>query len=320
MSSITRTGWVALAAVVLLAAGCSDGGERTDSGNDALTQGKNSVATLTTACDSSKPFNAPVLVAGFDDRPIFSFRPSADETSAVLSVMNSGSEDLFFASRASTAAPFVIGSAITELNSPSAEYWPSLSADGEMIYFESDRPLTPGGPTHDRARIWAATRSSTTSAFGAPKVLHIFADSTNHEAAPYLHANGQALYFSSISRGTTNTFDLFVANLTDFGVVTSVEGVASTNVVGEENMPVVSSDERAMFFSRWIGTARDVFVVGRSSTGEPVGIAQQVVEVTSTNDDFPSAISTDGCRLYLISDRPVAGVQRHRVWVAEKPL
>ncbi len=267
-----------------------------------------------------KPFDAPVLVAGFDDRDVFSFRPSADELSATLSLQQEASgPDLFVASRATASDPFVIGAPVAELNTPSAEYWPTTSADGEMIFFESARPLDPGGPTNERARIWAATRTSAGAAFGPPTVLGIFREATAPETSPYLHAGGRSLYFASLARGGAGNLDLFVADITDFGVVTAVRNVTSANSSGEENMPVVSDDERALFFSRWAGTGRDVWVVGRSSTAEPFGVAQEVVEVSSIYDDFPTGISADACRLYFISNRPVGGIERHRVWMAEKP-
>jgi hypothetical protein len=200
--------------------------------------------------------------------------------------------DLFVASRATASDPFVIGAPIAELNTPSAEYWPTTSADGEMIFFESARP---------------------------PTVLGIFREATAPETSPYLHAGGRSLYFASLARGGAGNLDLFVADITDFGVVTAVRNVTSATSSGEENMPVVSDDERALLFSRWAGSGRDVWVVGRSSTAEPFGVAQEVVEVSSIYDDFPTGISADACRLYFISNRPVGGIERHRVWMAEKP-
>lgn len=320
MSSIDCAGWAVFAAAVICTTGCAASSEDTGEASRAL-DGMNdgAAASLTTACDLSKPFDPPVLVAGFDDRDVLSFRPSADELSAALSILNGPTgTDLYVASRATNADPFVIGAPIAELNTASDEYWPSLSADGKMMFFESDRPLVSGGPTHDSARIWTATRPSTTAAFGAPEQLGIFLGETP-EGAPYLHPNGSSLYFASAARGGAGQLDLFVADITDFGVVTAVRSLTAANSAAEENMPVPSNDERAVFFSRWVGSARDVWVVGRASASGAFGVAQEVVEVTTPDDEWPSAVSADACRLYFISDRAVAGTKRYRVWVAQKP-
>src|SRR5262249_47051877 len=97
--------------------------------------------------------------------------------------------------------------------------------------------------------------------------------------------------------------------------------ITSANSAREENMPTVTDDEREMFFSRY-GTdfERDIWVVARESASDPFGVPQKVVEASSSDDEFPSWVSPDSCRLYMISNRPIDGVTRYRVWVAEKPL
>lgn len=273
-------------------------------------------------CDLTKPFHAPVLVAGFDDRDVYSARLSANEATAYLSVASgvpSSGVDLYLASRATPSAPFIIGSPISELNGSEDEYWPSPSTDEKMIFFESAMPLTPGGARVPR--IWTATRPSASGSFRAPFVLGVFLVDSS-EAAPYFHPSGHRIYFASTARGGAGDFDLFAADVTDFGVVTGVRSITSANTSGEEMMPVASYDDRALFFTRPQGpgtSLRNVWVVGRSKTTDPFGIPQQVVEVSSIYDEYPSAVSPDGCRLYLISDRPIDGVQRYRVWVAQKP-
>jgi hypothetical protein len=191
---------------------------------------------------SEKPFDAPQPVPGLDDRDIYSARLSADETSALLAVASGqNGVDLYAASRASPSDPFVVGAPIAELDTAADEYWPSLGDDGKMIFFESGRSGV--------ARIWTASRPSADAAFGAPFVLGIFEVDGGPEAAPYLHPGGRSLYFSSLARGGKGDLDLFVAAITDFGVVTAVRSVDSANSALEENMPLVSYDERALFFS-----------------------------------------------------------------------
>jgi len=273
-------------------------------------------------------------VPGFDERDIYSARLSSDELSAVLSVQNGATGvDFFTASRTTTSDPFVIGAELAELDTPGDEYWPSLSADRLTIYFESARPmpLDDGGVSAPgTARIWEATRPTVDAPFGAPIVPGGFRVD-GLEAAPYLSPGGHTLYFSSSAFGGPGQLDLFVADINAYGVVTGFAPLPSSAV--EENMPVVTGDERTLFFSRnsTASAIRDIWVVGRQddfpaygvlSQTTPVAqdISQEVIEVNSVHDEFPSWISSDGCRLYFISNRPVGGTSRYRVWVAEKPM
>jgi hypothetical protein len=274
-------------------------------------------------CDRAKPYAAPTLVSGFDTRDVFSARLSADETSAVLALADGSNVELYAASRTTSADPFVIGDPLATVNTAADEYWPSLSADHRMMFFESGRNLVvPDGGTitNQQSRIWVATRTTAEGAFGAPTVLGLF-KVARPEGAPYLHPGGRALYFTSWARGGAGDADIFVADITEFGIITAFRNITSANGPGEENTPIVSDDERALFYSRYgSGTGRDIWVVGRATTEVGFGLAQEVVELTSPYDDFPSSISPDGCRLYFISNRPVGGVSRYRVWLAEKPM
>lgn len=306
--------------VALGAAGCFSDGEAVGTQRGSL-DGPSSVAA---ACDLSKPFESPRVVVGLDDRDIFSARLSADETSAVIAAKNGATgTDLLVATRATAADPFVIGAPIAELDSSADEYWPSLSADGETIFFESGRHLSGGGTGNEMARIWMATRSSGTGTFGTPIVLGAF-QVGKPEGAPYFHPGGHALYFTSLARGGAGNLDLFVADLTDFGVVTGVRPIKSANGPGVDHMPLPSYDERALFFARadegLDDDNRNIWVVGRASSDDEFGIPQAVVELNSTYDEFPSSLSTDACRIYFVSNRPDGGVQRYRIWVASKPL
>jgi hypothetical protein len=285
--------------------------------------GCNAQLVTEATCDRAKPYTTPTLVAGFDARDVFSARLSADETSAVLALADGTGVELHAASRTMIDDPFMIDDPLSTVTTAADEYWPSLSADHRMMFFESGRNLVvPDGGTiaNEQSRIWVATRTTAEGAFGAPTVLGLF-KVARPEGAPYLHPGGHSLYFTSWARGGAGDADIFVADITDFGVVTAFRNITSANGPGEENTPIVSDDERALFYSRYgSATGRDIWVVGRATTEVPFGLAQEVVELTSPFDDFPSSISPDGCRLYFISNRPFGGVSRYRVWLAEKPM
>jgi hypothetical protein len=326
-------GWGSIGPLVVLgAAGCLSGED--PSKNAGSIRGADEVSAApglsAPTCDTAKLFNPPVVVPGFDERDIYSARLSADELTAVLSVVNGATGvDFFTASRATTADPFVIGVELAELNTAGDEYWPTLSADRLTIYFESARPtpLDDGGP--GTPRIWEATRPAVDAPFGAPIVPTAFRVN-GLEAAPYLSPSGRTLYFSSSAFGGPGQLDLEVADINGYGVVTGFAPVPGSSPV-EENMPVITGDERTLYFARGGDpSTRDIWVVGRTDDFPAYGvlsgqvtplaqdIAQEVIELNSVHDEFPSWLSSDGCRLYFISNRPVGGVSRYRVWVAQK--
>lgn len=268
-------------------------------------------------CDRARPFLAPTQVLGLDDgRDVYSVRVSASETSAYLSIATGATSgvDMFVADRATTAAPFVYTRELTELRTNQDDYWPSPSDDGRTLFFETSAPLTPGGDLSPR--VWLATRGATTEPFGQPLVLGALLDGVTR-SAPYPAPLTRTLYFAAASVGTRPSIS--AADFTDFGVVTGFRQLVADSTA-DLNMPVATYDDRALFYSRENPSGeRDVWVVGRDSVEAPFGLPQRVVELSTSSDEYPASVSADGCRLYFISNRSVAGVARYRVWVAEKP-
>jgi WD40-like Beta Propeller Repeat len=325
------------ALIALGMAGCLDSGSNVGKSAGSLGGGDARsappVPLSTPTCDTTKLFSPPAPVPGFDGREIISGRVSSDELSAVVSVKNGATGyDFFNASRATTADPFVLGTELAELNTPGDEFWPTLSADGLTIHFESARPmpLDDGGVSAPGvARIWEATRPTVTAPFGAPIVPGFF-QVDQPEAAPSLGPGGRTLYFSSLARGKVGGLDLFVADVNAYGVVTGIAPLPSSPY--DDNMPIVTADQRALYFGRDTAiSGQDILVIGRQDDFPPFGvlsqsapvpqdIPQDVVELNTIYDEFPMSISTDACRLYFVSNRPVGGTSQYRVWLAEKPM
>jgi hypothetical protein len=78
---------------------------------------------------------ASVSIGGDDYDPSL----SADERVIVFGSTRSGNRDLWYATRASTAASFGAATALTTLNTGGADENPHLSSDGCTLYFSSDR-------------------------------------------------------------------------------------------------------------------------------------------------------------------------------------
>jgi hypothetical protein len=202
-----------------------------------------------------------------------------------------------------------------------------MTSDGLLLFFESSRSINKidGGYVNDRSRIWSTTRNSANPGvqFAEPYIQDIFkVDEALFEGSPFLHPDGKLLYFTSGGRaGNKGGLDIFVAQLGDFGAALSIAPVDAVDTVDSELMPVISRDNRVLYFARE-GLDRKILVSKRSSTAAPFESPSEVSEL-NVAWDWPSWLSDDQCRLYFVSTRPApndAGPSTpYRLWVAEHP-
>jgi Tol biopolymer transport system component len=108
-----------------------------------------------------------------------------------------GSGDLYVSTRATIndqwSNPVNLGSYV---NTSNMEYWPSISADSLTLYFSSDRP---GG--HGDADIWQVKRPTRNDEWNLVENLGLPFNTSNHETAPIISADGLELYFASNRSG-----------------------------------------------------------------------------------------------------------------------
>jgi outer membrane protein OmpA-like peptidoglycan-associated protein len=114
-----------------------------------------------------------------------------------------GSCDIFFTERVGNN--WTPPKALKEVNSPNWDSHPSLSADGRRLFFTSTRP---GG--QGRMDIWCATRDSN-NIWHPPVNLGPTINTPYDEETPFIHANGQTLYFASDGHPGFGKADLFYA-------------------------------------------------------------------------------------------------------------
>ena len=113
-----------------------------------------------------------------------------------------GSCDIFVSHRKSNdlwSRPKNIG---IPINSPAWESQPSLSIDGRIIYFSSNRPGGIGGKD-----IWCSEKDSLSN-WGNPINLGPSINTKNDEIAPYLYLDSRSIYFSSNRKGFGG-FDIY---------------------------------------------------------------------------------------------------------------
>ncbi len=92
------------------------------------------------------------------------------------------------------------------INTYHYESQPSLTADGRRLYFVSDRP---GG--RGELDIWR-TDLDATGNWASPVNLGAPINTPFNEASPFIHANGQVLFFASQGHVGMGGYDLFVAD------------------------------------------------------------------------------------------------------------
>ncbi len=101
----------------------------------------------------------------------------------------------------SWSEPQNLGAAV---NSKFWESQASLSADGRTLYFVSDRPGGKGGRD-----IWVSRRNSA-GQWTAAENVGTPVNTVGEEMSPFIHANGQTLYFSSNGHVGMGGYDLFM--------------------------------------------------------------------------------------------------------------
>ncbi len=121
-----------------------------------------------------------------------------------------GSCDLYISRKTGDtwSAPANLGPAI---NSRSWESQPSLSADGRTLYFVSSRPGGKGGND-----IYVSSLSAD-GEWSSPENLGETINTAFDEISPFLHANGQTLYFSSNGHRGMGGYDLFITEKEENG-------------------------------------------------------------------------------------------------------
>ncbi len=130
-----------------------------------------------------------------------------------------------------------------EVNSRARETQPSLSADGKAIYFSSDR-----GGGQGEMDIWVSKREEN-GAWGIPENLGEVINTKGIDRAPFIHQDGQTLYFMSDGHEGMGGHDLFYSRLEN-GTWGEPQNLGyPINTEGDEGTLVISLDGKTAYFA-----------------------------------------------------------------------
>jgi len=241
------------------------------------------------------PFAAPEPVGGLNSpNDDVSARLSADELTVVFSrrtAAGSGLQGMYTAPRTSPDLPFDAPTLLATVNSVNSETYPTVSPNGLLLAFESDRST-------GNAHIYTSVRATIDDKFNAPTIAPALMDNEHH---PYL-ATDRALYFSSSLRtGGQGKLDIWRAEIDSTGATsTPTTTLGGVNTPEDEVTPTLTEDELQLFFRRTAGTELDIYLASRSSITDGFGAAVAVPGLAEPGiNEIPNWIAPDGCSLYL---------------------
>jgi hypothetical protein len=234
------------------------------------------------ACDLTKAFGTPTALPVIHD-------PNGNDVHATLTTdelaiyfasdrQTAGKFHIYSASRAAVTDPFGTPAIVSSLFSMAGESHPSVSPDGNTIFFDSY-------PTD--IHVFTSTRANATVVFPPPS--QITGDAL---IDPAITADGSALYVANLSFGNLQRMEHSAGG---FGAGQSVDIPATSSLVSP-----VTNDDLTMFMSLGDTTGNTIAVTHRTSKTMSFPAPQPVAELQiGASLAEPSWLSADGCRLYL---------------------
>jgi Tol biopolymer transport system component len=189
-------------------------------------------------------------------------------------------------------------------------YWesqPSISPNGRMLFFVSNRPGGQGGMD-----IWCSVLGSD-GRWGRPVNPGKAINTEGDEFSPFIYFNGKTLYFSSNGRESFGGHDIYVTTMNRDSTWTTPEnlGPPVNTPADETGLVIESSGKRAYFSSvREKGKGKDIYYLdlpGRvqpepvlyfrgnvidKESGQPIVARYELTDLTYRSDVIRSV--TDG--------------------------
>lgn len=154
----------------------------------------------------------------------------------------------------------------TPVNSTYWESQPSISPNGRMLFFVSNRPGGLGGMD-----IWYSIRGSD-GKWGKPLNPGKSINTEGDEFSPFIYFNSKTLYFSSNGRESFGGHDIYITNMNRDTTWTAPENLGPpVNTPADETGLVIESTGRRAYFSsvRDKEKGKDIFYLDLPETVQP---------------------------------------------------
>ena len=231
---------------------------------------------------------------------------SADGLTLYFASTRGGGYDSFTATRASTGDPFGNVTKNLEVSTDTdSETRLALTADGLEAFLTTNRTGGQGG-----SDIWAATRSSTSTAFSPTDFQPVdVLNSALNEWDPYPSTDGLRLYYiiQDWPSGLGDSDIVVASRASRSDSFSSPVAVGGVNTSANEDNPAVTADERVMVFgsNRPGGTGgKDIYYAVRPDASSSFSTPKPVPGLNTADNDAEIYITPDGCEIYFASDRP----------------
>ena len=253
-----------------------------------------------TSCDFNAPFGAPVAFSNNSVQDDWSPRLSPDELFVYFASSRvgylDGSAQIFLSTRSSTSDHFSIGTAMANVNGSYVAVHPTVTANGLLMLFQTNATGV--------NEIYFSTRTTTLADFGSPQPVSNVNAIGAENNAPYVRADGQALYFARKPLGTMyseidrSTFS--ASGFTGGTLETEIDEPMTNNT-----FPVVTPDDLTIYWASTRtdgGGSYDIWTAHRATSSDTFTDIRDVAELNSPAEEFPSWISSDNCTLYFMNN------------------
>lgn len=200
---------------------------------------------------------------------------------------------------------------VTEINTSGNEGAPSLSADGQYLFFTACQEMfeSEGArKTNGSCDIFISKKIG--DKFGEPRNLEAPVNSGTWESQPSFSSDGRTLYFvRKIKEASGKTQrDILVTHIGDNSQWSEPVSVSDKiNTPGDEMSVFIHPDDQTLYFSSdghpGMG-GLDIFMSKRSPTGEwgePINLGYPI---NTTGDENSLLVSPTGETAFFASDRP----------------
>lgn len=170
------------------------------------------------------------------------------------------------------------------VNSTSWESQPSISPNGRMLFFVSNRPGGMGGMD-----IWYSVRSMDGN-WRTPVNPGKTINSAGDEFSPFIYFNGRTLYFSSNGRESFGGFDIYSTTMNpDSTWTTPVNMGPAVNTPADETGLIIESSGRKAYFSsvRASSKGKDIFYINLPDEIQPEPVSYFRGKVIDKADGKP---------------------------------